>query len=130
MTDYLAPAHIHADDAPRFGQDGFAMVGLAAPSRGCATVSAWRITAEPGAASPQHRLTSDEVFVVLRGEAVFEAGGDAVVARAGDAVSIPPGVDFHLANRGDVPFEVVACMAAGGQAQVGDGAPFTPPWAA
>ena len=122
---------IRADDAPRFGQDGFSMVGLAAPSRGCATVSAWRLAGEPGAASPVHRLTSDEVFVVLRGAVEFTVGdGEPVVARAGDAVAVPPGVDFHLANRGDEPFEAVACMAAGGQAQVGDGGPFTPPWAA
>jgi len=122
---------IRADDAPRFGQDGFDIVGLAAPSRGCAGVSAWRITAAPGAASPVHRLTTDEAFVVVRGTVeVAVSGRDPVVARAGDAVAVPPGVDFHLANRGDEPFEAVACMPAGGQAQVGDAAPFTPPWAA
>jgi quercetin dioxygenase-like cupin family protein len=123
------PTLITADDAPHFGQDGFAMVGLAAPSRGCATVSAWRLTAAPGAASPTHRLTKDEVFVVLRGEVTATIGGEQVAVRAGDALSVPPGIDFALANHGDEPFEAVACMAAGGQAQIGDGAPFTPPWA-
>jgi mannose-6-phosphate isomerase-like protein (cupin superfamily) len=122
---------IRADDAPRFGQDGFDITGLAAPSRGCATVSAWRITAAPGAASPPHRLTADEVFVVVRGEAEFRVEGRApVLARAGDAVAVAPGLTFALANRGAAPFEAVACMAAGGQAQVGDEPPFTPPWAA
>jgi quercetin dioxygenase-like cupin family protein len=122
---------IRADDAPRFGQDGFSMVGLAAPSRGCATVSAWRLAGEPGAASPVHRLTSDEAFVVLRGAIEVHIGDDApLVARAGDAIAMPPGVDFRLATAGDEPFEAVACMAAGGQGQVGDGEPFTPPWAA
>jgi quercetin dioxygenase-like cupin family protein len=122
--------HIAAADAPRFGADGFAMIGLASPSRGCPTVSTWRLTAEPGAASPVHRLTSDEVFVALRGELAATIDGREVVVRAGDVLAIPPGVDFSLATRGDEPFEAVACMAAGGQALVGDGAPFTPPWAA
>jgi quercetin dioxygenase-like cupin family protein len=121
---------ITADDAPRFGQDGFAMVGLAAPSRGCPTVSAWRLTAAPGAASPVHRLTSDEVFVAVAGELEATVDGRTLTLRAGDALAVPPGVDFSLANRGEEPFEAVACMAAGGQALIGDSAPFTPPWAA
>jgi mannose-6-phosphate isomerase-like protein (cupin superfamily) len=126
----MPATHITADAAPRFGADGFAMTGLAAPSRGCATMSAWRITAEPGARSVTHRLTSDEVFVAVAGELTASIGGEQVVIRAGDSLSVPPGVDFSLANHGDAPFEAIACMAAGGQARVGDGEPFTPPWAA
>jgi mannose-6-phosphate isomerase-like protein (cupin superfamily) len=122
--------HITADAAPRFAADGFAMIGLAAPSRGCATVSTWRLTAQPGAQSPRHQLTSDEVFVALTGELVATVDGTEVTVRAGDSLSVPPGVTFSLANRGAEPFEAVACMAAGGQALVGDAAPFTPPWAA
>jgi mannose-6-phosphate isomerase-like protein (cupin superfamily) len=121
---------ITAEAAPRFGQDGFALVGLAAPSRGCSTVSAWRLHAEPGAVSPVHRLTSDEVFVVVRGALEATIGDRVLTARPGDALAIPPGLEFSLANRGDEPCEAVACMAAGGQARIGDGAPFTPPWAA
>ncbi|WP_051222086.1 cupin domain-containing protein [Conexibacter woesei] len=122
--------HITAADAPRFGQDGFDMTGLAAPSRGCSTLSTWRIRAQPGAASPVHRLTSDEAFVVVRGELTATLDGQDVVVRAGDSLSVPPGVDFRIANRSAEPFEAIASMAAGGQATVGDGAPFTPPWAA
>lgn len=121
---------ITAADAPRFGQDGFDMTGLAAPSRGCATLSTWRIHAAPGAASPVHHLTSDEAFVVVTGELTATLDGEDVVVRAGDSLSVPPGVAFRIANRSAEPFVAIASMAAGGQALVGDGAPFTPPWAA
>jgi mannose-6-phosphate isomerase-like protein (cupin superfamily) len=121
---------ITAADAPRFGQDGFDMTGLAAPSRGCSTLSTWRILAAPGAASPVHRLTSDEAFVVVRGELTATLDGEDVVVHAGDSLSVPPGVAFQVANRSAEPFEAIASMAAGGQALVGDAAPFTPPWAA
>jgi mannose-6-phosphate isomerase-like protein (cupin superfamily) len=120
---------ITADTAPRFGQDGFDMTGLSSPSRGCATVSTWRILAQPGAASPVHTLTKDEAFVVVRGELTATVDGEDVTVRAGDALSVPPGATFRVANRSAEPFEAIASMAAGGQAQVGDGAPFTPPWA-
>jgi mannose-6-phosphate isomerase-like protein (cupin superfamily) len=123
------PTHITGDAAPRFETDGFVMVGLAAPSRGCATVSTWRLTATPGARSPEHRLTSDEVFVALAGELVATVDGTDVTVRAGDSLSVPPGVTFSLANRSAEPFEAVACMAAGGRALVGEGEPFSPPWA-
>src|SRR6478672_6131315 len=103
---------IPAADAPRFEADGFTLTGLAAPSRGCATVSAWRLTAAPGAQSPVHRLTSDEVFVAVRGELSATVEGRAVTVRAGDALAVPPGVAFSLANRGDEPCEAIACMAA------------------
>jgi mannose-6-phosphate isomerase-like protein (cupin superfamily) len=52
--------------------------------------------------------------------------------RAGRSVAIcvPPHSPFHLANEGEEPFEAICCMAATGQGQIGDGEPFTPPWAA
>src|SRR3954469_1650718 len=60
---------IRDGDAPRFGEEGVSVTGLASPSRGCATVSAWRVVLAPGAGSPEHTLTSDEAFVALRGTA-------------------------------------------------------------
>src|SRR4051812_39001575 len=120
MEDLMATL-IRADDAPRFGQDGFSMIGLAAPSRGCATVSAWRMTGRPGAAPPRPRRTRCGVLVGRpRRVGARRAGGEPVAARAGDAVAVPPGIDFLVATGGDEPFEALVCMAAGGQAHVGD----------
>ena len=67
---------IREQDAPRFGQDGVEVTGLASPSRGSDTVSAWRVLLQPGAASPEHTLTSDEAFVA----AVSAAGVDPAYA--------------------------------------------------
>jgi len=49
--------------------------------------------------------------------------------RAGDALVVPPGVDFSVAAAGDAPFRAVVCLPVGGQAQLAGGEPFTPPWA-
>jgi hypothetical protein len=38
-------------------------------------------------------------------------------------------MSFHLANEGEEPFEAICCMAATGNGQIGDGEPFTLPWA-
>jgi mannose-6-phosphate isomerase-like protein (cupin superfamily) len=121
---------IRAQDAPRFGQDGVEVTGLASPSRGCDTVSAWRVVLHPGAASPEHALTSDEAFVALRGSARVQLDGEAHELTAGDCLVVAPSRRFSIRNEGAEPFEAVCCMAAGGQSVVeGEGA-FVPPWAA
>ena len=121
---------IREQDAPRFGQDGVEVTGLASPSRGCDTVSAWRVLLAPGAASPEHRLTSDEAFVALRGSARVELDGEAEQLRAGDCLVVAPERRFTIRNDGAEPFEAVCCMAAGGRAAVEGEGSFVRPWAA
>jgi mannose-6-phosphate isomerase-like protein (cupin superfamily) len=121
---------IREQHAPRFGQDGVEVTGLASPSRGCETVSAWRVLMQPGACSPEHGLTSDEAFVALRGAARIELDGELHDLLAGDCLVVAPGRRFRIHNVGSEPFEAVCCMAAGGQAVVEGEGSFVPPWAA
>ena len=121
---------IREQDAPRFGQDGVEVTGLASPSRGCDTVSAWRVLLAPGAASPEHTLTSDEAFVALRGSARVELDGESDELKAGDCLVVAPERRFTIRNDSEEPFEAVCCMAAGGRAVVAGQGAFVPPWAA
>ena len=121
---------IRLADAPRFGDDGIEMTGYASPARGSAAVSAWKVVLHPGAASPVHQLTDTEAFIMLRGRGTFAFDGRTHELAPGDAICVPARTPFHLANAGDEPFEAICCMAASGQGQIGDGEPFTPPWAA
>jgi mannose-6-phosphate isomerase-like protein (cupin superfamily) len=121
---------IRLQDAPRFGQDGVEVTGLASPSRGCDTVSAWRVVLQPGAGSPEHTLTSDEAFVALRGSARVELDDEVHDLAAGDCLVVAPSRRFTIRNDGTEPFEAVCCMAAGGQAVVEGEGTFVPPWAA
>src|SRR3954468_5977972 len=110
-------------DAPRFDADGVTVTGLASPSRGCATVSAWRVVLAPGATSPEHALTSDEAFVALRGRARVTLDGAAPAPGAGHCLVFAPERSFSIRNDGEEPFEAICCMAAGGRAVVeGSGA--------
>jgi mannose-6-phosphate isomerase-like protein (cupin superfamily) len=117
-------------EAPRFGDEGVSVTGLASPSRGCASLSAWRVVLDPGAASPEHTLTSDEAFVALRGTARVELDGEAHEIAAGDCLVVAPDRAFRIRNDGDEPFEAVCAMAAGGRAVVAGQGTFVPPWAA
>ena len=119
---------ITAAEAPTFTQEGTHVTGLASPSRGSSQIAAWRLRLEPGASSPEHVLSHEEVFVALAGAATASLYGQSHRVVAGDALVVPPGVPFTLATDGGEPFEAVACMPAGGTATVGD-ATFPPPWA-
>jgi quercetin dioxygenase-like cupin family protein len=121
---------IREAEAPRFtADDGINMTGYASPTRGSETVSAWRVRFEPGAASPVHRLTHGEAFIALAGRGRFEFGERVHELAPGDAICVPAALDFRIANRSEERFEAICCMAADGKGQIGDGEPFTPPWA-
>jgi quercetin dioxygenase-like cupin family protein len=119
---------IRSASAPVFEQPGTVVTGLASPSRGSREISAWRLRLEPGAASPDHTLTHEEVFVALSGAATATLDGTEHPVAAGDALVVSPGVPFRIAAAGDEGFEAVACMRCGGLARVGADT-FPPPWA-
>jgi mannose-6-phosphate isomerase-like protein (cupin superfamily) len=119
---------IREADAPCFQLPGLTVRGLASPRRGARETSVWRILLAPGTPGTPHAVTREEVFVATAGTAQVTLAGGTSELRTGDALVVPAGVPFSLANVGDEPFEAIVSFPVGGQAVVGDGA-FTPPWA-
>lgn len=119
---------IPAPAAPTHDLGDTRFTALASPSRGSNETSVWIVEIDPGTPATPHRLTREEVFVVLDGTASVRVGEVAGTADAGDAVVVPPGVDFEIAAAGATTLRMVCCLPIGGQACVGD-ATFTPPWA-
>jgi quercetin dioxygenase-like cupin family protein len=99
---------ISAASAPTFTQGGTTAVGYASPSRGAADLSLWRIRLDPGAASPFHALSREEVFLVLDGDAVATLDGAEHPLAPGDCLVVPPGVPFAIAVGGGGFAEVFA----------------------
>src|SRR5262245_45449672 len=121
---------IAPENAVIFNLPGVAFAGLAAPSRGARETSAWRVRIEPGTPATPHRLTREEILVATAGRARATIGDAEHDLVAGGAVIVPADTEFALANPHSEPFEAVAILPVGGQARIGDAAPFTPPWAA
>jgi mannose-6-phosphate isomerase-like protein (cupin superfamily) len=120
---------ITASDAPNFDIPGVRFTGLAAPSRGARETSVWRLSMAPATEPRTHRLTREEVLVVLNGTGRFTIGMEEFDVGAGGAVIVPANTDFSLSNPHDKPLEAVAVLPVGGLARIGDAPPFTPPWA-
>ena len=102
---------------------------LATPSRGSTETAVWTVEIAPYSPATPHSLTREEIFVVLDGTATVTIGGEHGTATAGDAIVVPAATQFALANDTDTPVRLLCCLPVGGQGVIGDGAPFTPPWA-
>jgi mannose-6-phosphate isomerase-like protein (cupin superfamily) len=122
-------AVLPAPPEPTHQLGGARFTSLATPSRGSSETSVWTVELSPGVPGTPHRLTREEVFVVLAGRAEVRLAGEISHAGVGDAIVVPPAVLFALAAAGEEPLRALCCLPVGGQGQLGDGAPFTPPWA-
>jgi mannose-6-phosphate isomerase-like protein (cupin superfamily) len=120
---------ITAPAEPTHDLGGARFTSLATPSRGTTDTAVWRVEILPGTPPTPHSLTREEVFVVLAGTASAHIDGVEGRAEAGDAIVVPPGVDFALSNAGNEPLRLLCCLPVGGQARTADGGTFTPPWA-
>lgn len=115
-------APTHELPATRFWQ-------LACPSRGTREASVWRVELAPGVEPVPHELTREEILVVLEGTARATLAGVVEEVAAGGAIVVPAHTPFELGVVGDEPVVALAYLPVGGQARVGNGEPFTPPWA-
>jgi mannose-6-phosphate isomerase-like protein (cupin superfamily) len=122
---------IHASDAPRFTRPlapDTTFTGLASPSRGSRETCVWRVSLAGGTPARAHALDREEILVGQRGRAVAPIGSDDYPAGPGDAIIVPAGESFSLANPYAAPFEAIAVLPAGARGALADGPWFTPPW--
>jgi quercetin dioxygenase-like cupin family protein len=129
LTEEIAMAVVRSPAVPTHELPGAWFTSLATPSRGSAETSVWLVELAPGTPGTPHRLTREEVFVVLEGTARVTLGGVTDDAHPGDAIVVPPGTAFALEAAGGAPVRALCCLPVGGQGILADGDPFTPPWA-
>ena len=118
-----------APTEPTHVLEGTRFTSLATPSRGSADTALWQVEIEAGTpATPPHRMTREELFVVVDGTARVTFPDGSQLAKSGDVIVVPDGIDFAVANEGRSTLRMLCCMPVGGQVAVADSV-FTPPWA-
>ena len=120
---------LSAPAAPTHTLPGARFTSLATPERGSVDTSVWRVELSPGTPATPHQVTREEVFVVLSGRASVRLGGEQREALPGDAIVVPRDTPFEISALGDEPMHAICCLPVGGQARLGDGTMFVPPWA-
>src|SRR4051795_10278226 len=114
-------AVLPAPSTPTHELGGARFTSLATPTRGSTDTSVWVVEVEPGTPGTPHRLTREEVFVVLAGRAEVRLGDTVSHAGVGDAIVVPPEVRFALAPVGTEALRAVCCLPVGGQGRLADG---------
>ncbi|MGE5532365.1 MAG: cupin domain-containing protein [Bacteroidota bacterium] len=92
--------------------DGSMINELVRPEReGSRNLSLAEATIAPGETTHRHRhAQSEEIYYILSGEGIVEVAAHKTVARAGDAVLIPPGAEHCATNTGPEPLRILcAC---------------------
>lgn len=115
-------------NAPTHQLHGASFTSLATPSRGSRETAIWRVEIEPGTPAQPHRLTREEIFIVLSGTAHVRIGEREQLAHTGDAIVVPPDTDFTLTNSGADLLCALCCMPVGGEAIIAGRPAFRPPW--
>ena len=116
-------------ESPTHRLEGTTFTSVATPSRGSSDLAVWSVEMAPRTPGTPHSLTREEVFVVLVGEASVRLNGEQATAHPGDAIVVPAGIPFEVANDDDSVLRLLCFMQAGGQARLADGTLITPPWA-
>lgn len=122
--------HLTAGSAREFELHGVTFRSFAATATGATELGAWRAEFGPRAPGVPHRMSREEVLLVIDGELDVEIDAERFVATAGDAVLVPAGALFRIGNAADLPARAWVTTTLGMAATIEQsGERLTPPWA-
>lgn len=115
-------------DAVAHRMHGAVFHSYVAPAMGSEELCAWRLEVSPGTAGLPHRISREEVFLVLSGEITMTLDAERTVLRAGDVAFAGKGSEISVDNHGDETATVWVTTSVGLQATTAEGATISPPW--
>lgn len=119
---------IREEDAVRHEVHGSVFQSFAAPARGSRELCAWRLEVPPHSAGTAHRVSREEVFLVLSGSLDVTLDGVTAAVAPGEVALVPAGGEVRVDNVTDEPATMWVTTSAGLLATMADGTEFAPPW--
>jgi quercetin dioxygenase-like cupin family protein len=119
---------VPASDAVVHELHGARFVSYAAPAFGSKELCAWRCELPAASSAPVHRISREEVFLVLSGSVEMTVDGESRTLAAGDAAFAPPGSSLGVANPAEEPAAMWVTTSVGLHASLPDGSQISPPW--
>jgi len=74
-----------------------------------------------GQAGPEHRFDAEQVWTILRGRAMVQLDGEALVLEVGDTLIVPPDLPRRFRAEGPEGFAAMVSAPAGARASMLDG---------
>ena len=120
---------VPASEAVVYDMHGLRFVSYAASARGSRELCAWRGELPAGTAGPPHRISREEVFLVLSGRVDLTIDGETRSLDPGDVAIAPPGSSLEVSNATKEPATMWVTTSIGLKASLADGSQIAPPWA-
>lgn len=98
------------------------------PATGSTQLCAWRLEVQPGTSGTAHRVSHEEVLLVLDGTLRVHLDGGTRDAVAGDVVHVPAGAGLAVDNVSAEPASAWVTTSVGLVAELTDGTWLSPPW--
>jgi len=108
--------------------NGSTFHSFAAPASGSSELCAWRLEVAGGVAGIEHRVSREEVFLLLTGELVVTLDGVTATLRPGEVVVVPAGAQLKVDNASTAAATAWVTTSVGLEATMPDGSLISPPW--
>jgi quercetin dioxygenase-like cupin family protein len=115
-------------DAVAHQLHGATFNSFVAPSSGSTELCAWRLEVDSGTPGIPHRVSREEVLLIMSGEVTVTIDGIVTALRAGEVAFVPAGAMFGLDNTSGAPATAWVTTTVGFAATLPDGSSITPPW--
>ncbi|WP_329310971.1 cupin domain-containing protein [Streptomyces sp. NBC_01262] len=119
---------VHAADAVVHELHGVRFVSYANSGLGSTELCAWRGEIPAGTEGPAHRISREEVFLLLSGSLRLSLDGEARLLSPGDVAVAPAGTLLGVANPTAEPATMWVTTSLGLEAELADGSRISPPW--
>jgi quercetin dioxygenase-like cupin family protein len=119
---------VRADDHRAHLAAGTRFCSYVSPSRGSEQLCAWRTEIPPASRGLAHRVSHEEVLLVLAGSLTADVDGTSSELAAGDVAVFPAGADVRVDTGADSGAALWVTTSVGFTAELADGATITPPW--
>jgi quercetin dioxygenase-like cupin family protein len=100
----------------------------AAPATGSRELCAWRLEVPPGTVGAPHRVSREEVFLILGGRLTVTLDGVTGDLTPGDVLLVPAGAELRADNLSDGVVTAWVTTSVGLRATMADGSAISPPW--
>jgi quercetin dioxygenase-like cupin family protein len=119
---------VRESDAVQHRLHGSTFHSFAAPASGSRELCAWRIEVAGGTEGIAHRVSREEVFLLLSGELEVTLDGLTGTLTPGEMVLVPAGCEVRVDNIGNGQATAWVTTSVGLQATLPDGSAISPPW--
>lgn len=119
---------IRTRDAVEHRLHGSTFHSFAAPAGGSRELCAWRLEVAAGTEGVAHRVTREEIFLLLGGELTVTLDGVTSCVGPGEVVLVPAGAELKADNRTAATATAWVTTSVGLEATLPDGSRISPPW--